>query len=149
MLTASLFTIAKTWKHPKCPSKEEWIKMCCVYIYVGAGGHMLSHVQLFATPWTVAYQALLSMEISWPRILEQLATSFSRGSSWPKDWTCVSLTSPALTDRFFISWATLWYICVCVYIYLHIWIWREKKQTIRTYQTLKWFTLMKNWTGGE
>ena len=26
---------------------------------------MLSHVQLFATPWTVAHQILLSMEFSW------------------------------------------------------------------------------------
>ena len=24
---ATLFTIAKTWKQPKCPSTEEWIKM--------------------------------------------------------------------------------------------------------------------------
>ena len=27
MVTAELFTIAKTWKQPKCPSTEEWIKM--------------------------------------------------------------------------------------------------------------------------
>ena len=26
MFTAALFTIAKTWKHPKCPSTEECIK---------------------------------------------------------------------------------------------------------------------------
>ena len=26
MFTAALFTTAKTWKHPKCPSTEEWIK---------------------------------------------------------------------------------------------------------------------------
>ena len=26
MFTAALFTIAKIWKHPKCPSVEEWIK---------------------------------------------------------------------------------------------------------------------------
>ena len=26
MFTAALFTIAKTWKQPKCPSTEEWIK---------------------------------------------------------------------------------------------------------------------------
>ena len=26
MFTAALFTIAKTWKHPKCPSTKEWIK---------------------------------------------------------------------------------------------------------------------------
>ena len=32
MFTAALFTIAKTWKQPKCPSKEEWIKKMW-YIY--------------------------------------------------------------------------------------------------------------------
>ena len=26
MFTAALFTIARTWKQPKCPSTEEWIK---------------------------------------------------------------------------------------------------------------------------
>ena len=30
MFTAALFTIAKAWKQPKCPSTDEWIKM---YIY--------------------------------------------------------------------------------------------------------------------
>ena len=25
--TSALFTMAKTWKQPKCPSTEEWIKM--------------------------------------------------------------------------------------------------------------------------
>ena len=32
MFTAALFTTAKTWKHPKCPSTEEWIKEMW-YIY--------------------------------------------------------------------------------------------------------------------
>ena len=32
MFTAALFTIAKTWKPPKCPSTEEWIKKMW-YIY--------------------------------------------------------------------------------------------------------------------
>ena len=26
MFTAALFTIARTWKQPKCPSTEVWIK---------------------------------------------------------------------------------------------------------------------------
>ena len=26
MFTAALFTIAKPWKQPKCPSVDEWIK---------------------------------------------------------------------------------------------------------------------------
>ena len=32
MFTAALFTIAETWKQPKCPSTEEWIKKMW-YIY--------------------------------------------------------------------------------------------------------------------
>ena len=32
MFIAGLFTIAKTWKQPKCPSTEEWIKKMW-YIY--------------------------------------------------------------------------------------------------------------------
>jgi len=27
----ALFTIAKTWKQPQCPSTDEWIKMRCIY----------------------------------------------------------------------------------------------------------------------
>ena len=27
MFTAALLTIVKTWKQPKCPSSDEWIKM--------------------------------------------------------------------------------------------------------------------------
>ena len=26
MFTAALFAIARTWKHPKCPLTDEWIK---------------------------------------------------------------------------------------------------------------------------
>ena len=32
MFIATPFTIARTWKQPKCPSTEEWIKKMC-YIY--------------------------------------------------------------------------------------------------------------------
>jgi len=33
MFTPALFTIAKTWKQPKCPSMDEWIRKCGTYIY--------------------------------------------------------------------------------------------------------------------
>ena len=33
MFIAALFTIARTWKQPKCPSTDEWInKMYCTHI---------------------------------------------------------------------------------------------------------------------
>ena len=40
MFTAALFTIAKTWKQPKCPSTDEWIRKMWEYIY---NGILLSH----------------------------------------------------------------------------------------------------------
>ena len=41
MFRAALFTIAKTWKQPKCPSTDEWIKkLWYIYIY---NGMLLSH----------------------------------------------------------------------------------------------------------
>ena len=36
------------------------------------------------------------------RILEWVATPYSRGSSWPRDWTWVS----SIAGRFFTMWAT-------------------------------------------
>ena len=50
-------------------------------------------VQLSATPWTVAHQAALSMKLFQARILEWVAISSSRGSSWSRDWTHVSCVS--------------------------------------------------------
>ena len=41
MFTAALFPTAKTWKQPKCPSTDEWIrKKWYVYIH---NGILLSH----------------------------------------------------------------------------------------------------------
>ena len=58
-------------------------------------------VQLFVTPRTVAHQAPLSMGILQARTLEWVATSFSRGSSQPRDWAHISQVSPAVAGRLF------------------------------------------------
>ena len=62
----------------------------------------LSCVWLFATPWTVAYQAPLSLGFFQARVLEWVAISFSRGSSWPRDWALVS----CIACRCFTLWPT-------------------------------------------
>ena len=62
----------------------------------------LSHVWLFATPWTVTCQAPWSMGILQASILEWVAMPSSRGSSQPRDRTQVS----HIAGRFFIIWAT-------------------------------------------
>ena len=64
---------------------------------------MLSHVQLFATPWTVAFQSPLSMGILQARILEWVAYPFSRGSFQTRNLTGVS----CIARRLFTSWATM------------------------------------------
>ena len=47
MFIVALFTIAKTWKQPKCSLTDEWIKkMCmhmCVYPYYTHNGILLSY----------------------------------------------------------------------------------------------------------
>ena len=60
------------------------------------------HVWLLMTPWTVAFQAPLSMGILQARILEWVAIPSSRGSSQPRDRTQVS----HIAGRFFTVWAT-------------------------------------------
>ena len=62
----------------------------------------LSHVRLFATPWTVAHQAPPSMGFSRQEYWSGLPFPFSRRSSWSRDWTWVSCTA----GRFPITWAT-------------------------------------------
>ena len=65
----------------------------------------LNHVWLFATLWTVAHQAPLSMGFSRQRIPEQVAISSSRGSSWPRDQTHISCFS-GIGRKILYHWAT-------------------------------------------
>ena len=37
MFTAALFTVAKTWKQPKCPSTDEWIKKMYTHTHTHNG----------------------------------------------------------------------------------------------------------------
>ena len=34
LFIAALFTIARTWKEPRCPSTDEWIRKLYMYIYM-------------------------------------------------------------------------------------------------------------------
>ena len=63
-----------------------------------------SHVWLFVTLWTVTHQASLSMGLFRQKILDWVVISSSKGSSWPRDWTCVPCVS-CIAGRFFTHWA--------------------------------------------
>ena len=53
--------------------------------------YFLSRVPFFVTPWTVASQAPLSMEVPRQEPSSGLAIFFSRGSSWHTDWNLPAL----------------------------------------------------------
>ena len=86
-LADRFFTTSATWEAQKHTYKDK-VKS-------------LSRVQLFGTPWTLAYQAPQSMWFS-RQVLEWVAISFSRGSSQPRDRTQVS----RIVDRRFAIWDT-------------------------------------------
>ena len=79
-------------------SGARWLECVCVCV------QLLSHVQLFVTAWTIAYQAPLSMGFSQARILEWVAIFSSRASSWPRNQICFSCIS-CIDRRILNHWA--------------------------------------------
>ena len=62
----------------------------------------LSHVLLFCDPMGCSPPGSSVHGISQARILGWVAVSFSRGSSWPRDWMRVSCV-PCLAGRFYTT----------------------------------------------
>ena len=75
------------------------VKQQTWYYTTAAAAQSLQLCPSICDPWTVAHQAPLPMGILQARILEWVVISFSRGSSWPRDQTCVSCTA----GRFFTA----------------------------------------------
>ena len=52
MFFAALFTIARTWNQPKCPSTDEWIKkMWHMYIMEYYSAIKRNEIELFVVRW--------------------------------------------------------------------------------------------------
>ena len=75
-------------------TESDMTKHSIAYIHINicvcVCSQSLSHVRLFATPWTVARQAPLSMGILQATVLEWVAMPSSRRSSQSRDLTQVS-----------------------------------------------------------
>ena len=51
MFIVALFTIARTWKQPKCRSADEWIKMWCIYTMEYYSAIKRNGTKLFVVSW--------------------------------------------------------------------------------------------------
>ena len=63
MLTAALFTIAKTWKQPKSPLTNEWIKMWYIYTMEYYSAIKKKKIMPFAATW-MALEIIILSEVS-------------------------------------------------------------------------------------
>ncbi|KAF0883458.1 LORF2 protein, partial [Crocuta crocuta] len=64
MFTAALSTIAKTWKEPKCPSTDEWIKkMWFIYTMESYMAMRNNEIWPFAATW-MELEGIMLSEIS-------------------------------------------------------------------------------------
>ena len=67
MFIAALLTTAKTWKQPKCPSTDEWIKkMCYVYIIEYYTAIKKNKIMPFAATW-IDLESVILNEVSQKR----------------------------------------------------------------------------------
>ena len=61
---AALFTIARTWKQPKCPSKDEWIeKMWHIYTMEYYSAIKRNEIELFVVRW-MYLESVIQSEVS-------------------------------------------------------------------------------------
>ena len=64
MFIAALFTIAKTWKQPKCPLTDEWIKkMWYIYTMEYYAAIRKNKIMPFAATW-MELETLILSEVS-------------------------------------------------------------------------------------
>ena len=64
MFLAALFTIARTWKQPKCPSTDEWIKkMWHTYTVEYNSAIKRNEIELFVVRW-MDLESVIQREVS-------------------------------------------------------------------------------------
>ena len=64
VFTAALFTVAKTWKHPKCSSTDEWVKkMWYVYTMEYYPAIKKNEIMPFAATW-IDLEIIILSEVS-------------------------------------------------------------------------------------
>ena len=64
MFITVLFTISKTWKQPKCPSTDKWVKkMCFIYTMEYYSATKKNEIMSFTTTW-IKLEIIILREVS-------------------------------------------------------------------------------------
>ena len=96
MFIAALFIIARTWKQPRCPSADEWIRKLW-YIYT---------MEYYSAFKNNTFESVLMM---WMK-LEPIISIFSNESAlcikWPKYWSFSFSIDPSNEESGLISFRT-------------------------------------------
>ena len=66
MFIAALFTIAKTWKQPKCPLTDEWIKKMWYVVHIYNNGILLSHKKNKIMPFSATWMQIEILTLGEP-----------------------------------------------------------------------------------
>ena len=123
-----------------------FILLSCVHVCSVMCACVLSHVWLFATPWTVASQALLFMECSsqeyWGRL-----PYLSPGDLSNPGIESASFSSPALAGRFFttVPPGNKFAKVICNICYLGFEIWNQWFSYFLYLTFIVWFLLSGIW----
>ena len=118
---ATLFTIAKTWKEPKCPATDDWLRKMwyvCMHAKLLQLCLILCHPMGHSPPGSSVHGILQEGILKW------VAMPSSRGSSKPRDQTRVSYVS--CIGRWVLQHqchlGSPWYVHMCIYTmeYCHL-----------------------------
>ena len=93
------------WSLPWIPSPALRCLLCSnsnhLFLNARTCAQVLSRVQLFEAPWTTGAHGAPVHGILQAKILEWVAMPSSRGTSWSRDWTCIS----CIGRRILYHWA--------------------------------------------
>ena len=149
MFIAVLFTIARMWKQPKCPWTEEWIKKKkCIYVCVRACMCMraCAYSVMSNSLWPHGLQPPKPL-CPWNSLGKNTGVgylSFSRESSWPRDWTHVSCVS-CIGKRILYHCANHIYIHIYMHTHNGIALSHKKNEIMPFAATCAWTQRLSYW----
>ena len=105
MFIAALFIIARTWKQPRCPSADEWIRKLW-YIYT---------MEYYSAIKKNSFQSVL---MRWMKLEPIIQSEISH-----KDKDQYSIPILYIPIQYItVYWCIYIYMCVCIYICVYIYI---------------------------